>query len=310
MLNLNTFDGLKFFRDYNIDHVTSGNAHCTAGWVQIHCPFCIGSRDYHLGMHIDTGAFSCWRCGKHKQIEVVEALLSVDFNEAKRIIREYRNLSSETLLRPYGDQKFVINKPKICQLPEGTGVMQQRHRKYLETRKFDAEMLEQVWGLKGTGIIGRYKHRVIIPITLKQEVVSYQGRDITGQSALKYKACAIKDEVVHHKDILYGIDFVKNRRAVIVEGVADAWRLGKGACCTFGTSYTTTQVNFICDRLDEVFVLYDGLADDANAFGKAKKLTNILSMRGLKVELLELDEGDPAEMKQDDADYLMKELGI
>ncbi len=80
-----------------------------------------------------------------------------------------------------------------------------------------------------------------MPIQLDGSIVSWQARDITGKSNLKYISPP-KDSVL--KRTFYGIDFVqKGSTVIIVESIFDAWRLGKGvgiAC--FGTSWTEAQV--------------------------------------------------------------------
>lgn len=301
------FNALKFYKDFHIDFADSGHKRTRPGWVQIHCPFCIGSRGYHLGHHIDTGAYSCWRCGKHSQVDVVKAMLNCGTSEAFRTIKEYSDSGRGGKTSSQGKEKRSKRK-KTCVLPEGTGELTKRHRKYLEGRKFDPDKLVELWGLKGTGIVGRYKNRIIAPIMFDGELVSYQGRDITNKHELKYKACSQENEVIEHQTIVYGLDFVVGDVCIIVEGIADVWRLGYGAVSCFGTAYTLNQVNLIAERMKKVFILFD--ADEPNAIKQANKLACALSARGLEVELLELEEGDPGEMPQVEADKLMEELGL
>jgi DNA primase len=183
--------------------------------------------------------------------------------------------------------------------------MEKRHKQYLINRNFDPDKLEKTWDLRGAGYTGDYKFRIIAPIIFKNKIVSFQGRDITGQSTLKYKTCKTSEEAIHHKHILYGIDKVKNRQAVIVEGITDVWRLGEGAVSTFGISYTEKQVLFISKYLDRAFILFD---NEPTAQQKAKKLAIHLTSVGVKAEVVNIESNDPAELKQEDADYLMKYL--
>lgn len=300
------FNALKFYQDFRINYATSGNKHCLAGWVQIHCPFCTGSRDYHLGFHISSGAYNCWRCGTHGQIDVVKALLHCSYEQARETVKQYRERSVEE--EQTRKKKRNVSRFETV-LPPEAGELSERHKKYLVGRNYDVDRLVSVWGLKGTGPVGRYKHRILAPIYFRSKLVSYQGRDITNKSELKYKACAKEDEAVEHQTILYGYDYaIENDACIVVEGIADVWRLGKGAVSCFGTSFTMEQVNLLIKSFYKVYILFD--SDDANAIIMAEQLASLLSAAGKSVEILELDEGDPGEMKQSEADQLMLELGL
>lgn len=184
--------------------------------------------------------------------------------------------------------------------------MQDMHKRYLEGRLFDPGALERLWGLQGTGPIGQYKFRVIAPVLQGGVLVSYQGRDITGRQELRYKACEEKDEVIHHKHILYGSDLVQDR-VVVVEGITDAWRLGPGAVATFGCRYTAPQREALA-QFREVFVMYDSSDPVAQACGA--DLAEALALLVEHVEIITNDWKDPGSAPQDEADALMRELGF
>lgn len=297
-----SFDAIKFLRDYNIDHVIQGHSRARPGWVQIHCPFCAGSRGYHLGINLLGEYSSCWRCKGKSIPAVVQALLNCSWPQAYQLVKQY---NGRTRLPEKYQKKIKTNKNVAW--PTGTDKMTDRHAAYLINRKFDPDWLEEIYGLRGTGPVGEYKHRIIAPIFLNGQMISYQGRDITGKSDLKYKACAEIDEAYDHKNSLYAVDLVKGTSAVIVEGFADAWRLGPGAIATFGTAFKAAQVKMIYERFNRVFLLYDA---EAQAQKSAKDMGLKLSVAGVQVELLLLDEGDPGEMSQDDANHLSRELGL
>lgn len=299
------FNVIQFYKNYHITPVESGK-HYRSGWVNIDCPFCKG-KDGHLGIHISTGAVKCWKCGKHSQTDVIKALLNCDFPTAKDIQEEY---TEQRRLKHTEERTRRTHKRlnRTCEYPTGTTAMTDRHRAYLRGRGFDAEHLEKVWGLLGTGNMGAYKFRIIAPILVDGCVVSYQGRDVTGKSPLRYKACVQENEVIEHQTTVYGLDLVKGDKCVLVEGIADCWRLGPGAVSCFGTSFLLAQVNLLADRFRVCYVLFD--SDDDNAIKMAEQLACLLSARGVETEILELDEGDPGDMKQEDANKLMKELGF
>lgn len=299
------FNVIKFFIDNKLNFAKSGSKHTRPGWVNVHCPFC-GGNDYHLGIHIATGAVNCWKCGPHSQISLVKLLIDCTWAEAEEIQKEYAT-------RGTGYSNIQEDMPKrrlktVCEYPSGTYTMKTAHREYLNGRNFDDEYLEKYWGLRGTSNLGDYKFRIIAPIYFDGRFVSFQGRDYTGKSRLRYKACEQINEVIHHQNLVYGIDKVKGKRCIVVEGITDVWRLGDGAVCCFGTAFTFSQINLLRTRFKEVFILFD--SDDSNAIKMANKLGVMLSASGLSVEILELEEGDPAQMPQDEADNLMNELNL
>ena len=309
------FDVIKFYKDYSIPIQDRGK-HVTAGWVNVGCPFCKGSS--HLGVHINSGAVKCWSCGKHSMISVIMALLDCDFPAAKDIHEEY-NQNNRTKYNTERTRTRQKRHKTICEYPTGTGPLTERHKAYLSGRGFDAEHLEEVWGLLGTNHIGDYKFRVIAPIMVDGIMVSYQGRDITGKSELRWKACKQEDEVIEHQTIVDGLDYIHDRKAVIVEGRADTWRLGPGSICTFGIAFTLAQVNLIAERLDVAFIMFDA---EEQAQKQAQELAALLSARGVEVELIDISDTppeclvdpekgiDPGNLQQWYADKIMKELGF
>lgn len=299
------FDVIKFYQAHRINYTTRGKK-STKGWVQTRCPFC-HSTDYHLGSHINTGAFNCWKCGKHKQTDTIKELLGISFGEANEIRKKY---STDSEIKTYVG---VPEKPtrtllRACPYPCGTSELKPRHKAYIASRKFNPERIIKLWGIRATEAVGKYKWRVIIPIMYEGKMVSYQGRDITGKSDLKYKACIKEEELINHQHLVYGIDNVVGECCVVVEGVFDVWRLGYGAVCCFGISYTMQQVNLIAKRFKKVFILFD---TEDRAQLQAQKMGVLLTGRGVDVEILELEgAADPADMEQREANQLMKELGL
>jgi DNA primase len=269
----------------------------------VQCPFC-DDHSNHCGVNPIKSRVACWRCGHHYLDQLIAALLGVSYKEAKEIIKEY---SSDDLNYSYTSEKKRQNKS--VSLPKGTGELQQIHINYLLQRNYDPEEIKKVWGIKGTGPIGEYNFRIIIPITFENKLVSYQGRDVTERSSLRYMACKPEEEVVLHKNILYGLENIKDRKGIIVEGAFDVWRIGEGALATFGTSYRNRQITCIKKYLDQAFLLFD--PGDIEAQKKAKGLARSLASLKVKTELIELPEADgkdPGDLSPDEGKYLRKFL--
>jgi len=297
------FDPKQFLDQFGIPNTDRGK-HARAGWVQIKCPFCTGHEGWHGGFNIQGEYYNCWRCGWRSLPDIIMRLLECNYPAAKTYINKYgntlldkRDIDKNQLSRsyPYIDMSF----------PPDSRQLSVSHRKYLRKRNFDPDKLEQEWKLKGTGNVGDYKFRIIAPIFLNQKMVSFQGRDITDKQFAKYQACERKDEIVHHKHTLYGIDKIRNRVAIVVEGVFDVWKFGPGTVGTFGIEFTNSQVRIMIEKLDKVFIFYD--AED-QAQRQADKLGMLIDGLGKDVELLTPDFGDPADLPNKEAKELRKEL--
>ena len=296
------FDFKRFCREHSIRVITEGHKHTQGGWMNFPCPFCAGNEGYHLGWDERVDRFNCWRCGFHKHTEVIASLLRIGESEAVKVWKQYQG-------RPVKRSELKIeskaDRGRVVHLPAGATDLKAIHRRYLKGRKFDPKKLAEIWGLKGTNYTGPYKFRVIAPIHLDGELISYQGRDITDRSELKYKACRQENERVPHQDSLYGIDKVSGDSVVIVEGITDVWRLGPGAVATFGIDFTKAQV-LLMKRFKRRFVFFD--TADSQARAQARLLAREISAWKGEVEIVEADYADPGSMPQKKADRLMKEL--
>ena len=311
------FNFKKFCFNFNIRIATKGK-HVTPGWLNIDCPFC-GGNDGHLGVHIDSGAIKCWKCGPHGTTSLIMKLCNFDYVMARTIEDQYETIGG----RKYVREELVEatkRQTAVCPYPTGSIPLQDRHKAYLEARGFNPSELESTWKLFATDNIGPYKFRIIAPIFINGVMVSYQGRDITGKSGLRYKACKQEDEVIQHQNVVYGLDLAKGDDCIVVEGITDAWRFGSGAVSCFGTSYTTAQTNQIAENFNRCFILFD--ADDDNALAMSYSMAALLNGRGLTVEVIDISDTtpdklvdpskgiDPGNLKQGYADYIKKELGL
>ncbi len=293
----------KFLEDNNIEYLTEGHKHCRPGWVNIKCPFCTGHEGYHLGYDLHKNYFHCWRCGGHSVLQTIQKLTGTSKSEALQIISQYKGYSPlpKTAVRQVKRKRF--------RYPSGTAELGEKHRKYLESRNFDPNKLQQEWGLLGAGPVALlddidYKFRVLAPIQYRGKVVSFQARDVTERAKMKYLACPKPREVIHHKQILYGIDKCKKDAVALVEGITDVWRLGPGAVACFGISWKMAQAALLAQRFQRIFILFD---DDPQAKQQASALEAELAFRGKEVEI-EYIQGDPGDMPQEEANYLMSQL--
>ena len=319
---MKSLDIIQLYKDYNISFLTSGNKHCSPSWIQINCPFCEGSKDYHLGFHKTKEYFNCWRCGGHKLDSTIAALTGFNIFAAKDLINQYRTGRAVSLITPNNPQrtsKVILPGAKLTPIdPKNNDVgghfstlspemvCHGQALAYLEKRGFKGQNLVDLldtYNLHFTGPVGMYNFRIIAPIYFNGELVSYQGRDYTGKSQLRYMACKKSEEVKDHKNCLYAMDLATTDTVVIVEGIVDQWKLGKGAVATCGQAFTLPQVKLLVKRWPHRVVLYD---KDAV---KAKELANVLSGFSGKTELACLNNlKDPGELTVEMGREVMKKL--
>lgn len=293
-------------RDRGIDTAPRGHSHSRKGWTNVECPLCDGSRGFHLGYNHEKDYTYCWRCGWHRKEDVLKALVRGTEAEARRLLKQYQVRGERRSTKDDKEPK-TASQGKV--LPSGCGPINKRHRQYLEGRGLDPDVVEPLWGLLGTGPVSEkgYAHRIIAPVRFDDQIVSFQGRDITGLSQLRYKACPQEREIIPHQDVLYGLDLVRGEDVVVVEGIADVWKLGAGAVATFGIDYSISQVRLL-HPFRRRFIMYD--SHEPQAMSKAEELAAELSIFSGEVEIVDLEEDDPAAMKAADARALMRELGM
>lgn len=295
-----SFDAISFFQQFGIDYRMEGHKHCRNGWVQIRCPFCFGNEGWHLGYEFEKDWWNCWRCGFHRTWDVLLALLG-SRSLAKECLAKFRGRET------FRQRKKAERKTAVLELPPGLQPLTKRARKYLEGRRFDPDLLEVVWRIQSTSNFGDLKYRIYAPIYLNHRLVSWQCRDVTGKSNLRYLGQSQDKEIVNNKDTLYGIDHVIGQSCLIVEGITDVWRFGPGAVATFGIKYRQSQVIMLLNRFSTFHVLFDPA--DPQAQIQANRLSRDLAAFGRSVKVWMPDtELDPGDMPQDDADAFMREI--
>lgn len=300
----------KLLQDYGIPYVTeSEHHHASADWINIHCPFCAGSKNFHLGINLYQPTSShCWRCGGHSTASVLSRILNISTEKAKNLIQEYAG-PTVTIRKKAEEPRVSIFPIKFPQ--PYFEHLNEAGKRYLERRGFDPEKLEKKWKLKQTGPISfldkiSYGNRIIIPIHWDGQLVSFQTRDITGKLDKRYLACSMKREIIHHKHIVYGKEekWSKYPALIVVEGVVDVWKLGSSAVATFGTSFTMEQVLALSRIHNKFFIVYD---NEPQAQQQARKLAVKLKALGKKV-FIETVDTDPGDMDLSDARHFVKQL--
>lgn len=291
-------DMQALLRGHGVEITVKGK-HTTPGWINMRCPFCQDASN-HLGWNVGGQYFNCWKCGSHGLDDTLAELLGVGYHEVPTIKSRYAMRPSAAVV----EAEPEVVRPQQIVVPGAD--LGRRHYDYLRRRDYDPYRLA-CWQLQGTDHLarGHEKLRIFCPIYHDGRVVSWQGRDITGRNELRWYSCPKEKELRDHKHCLGGEQLVPADSVAIVEGFTDAWRLGRGAVCTFGTDYLAEQV-FLLKRYRRRFVVLDAEAKDPNARLQADKLCHQLSAFGGETILVELDADDPGALDQEYADYLME----
>jgi hypothetical protein len=306
-------DIITLYNDYGVEHLTEGNKHCSPGWVNTHCPFCEGSNNYHLGYNFNNNYFVCYRCGWHPVSKAISLLIGISEGQVRDIVKRYGILVPRLIKTP--DVK--VEKREFS-IPTDCSVLLDHHAKYLRKRKFDVEDIMNIWYIMSTGptsildvirngkrILLNYRHRILIPFYWNGKMVSFDARDVTGKAINKYYACPKERELIEHKSILYCKQEALQDTAICVEGPTDVWRFGVNSFATSGIKYTPAQVRLMARMFKRVPVCFDG--GEPQAIAQANKLVADLKFRGVDSFRVDI-EGDPGNMEQGEANYLVKQL--
>lgn len=264
------------FRQHGEDH------HVTHGWLGCNCPWCGGS-GFHFGFHLGSGAASCWKCGPHNRTAAVARLCKISYESAGKL------LGDEKRQGVAGRRERPVT---ALVMPKGVEPLGLAHRRYLGDRGLPADAVENLWGVRGIGLLGGYlAWRLWIPIRNPAgETVSWTTRAI-GDQKLRYISAAADQESEPHRELLYGAELARDA-VIVVEGPTDAWAIGPGAVATCGVGFSPQQVAAISHYPVRV-VCFDR---DRQAQRRAIRLCESLAVFPGKVSNVELETGgDPAD---------------
>ena len=291
------FDVTKFLNEYNISY-SEGVKNVGTGWVGLDtCPFCEAT-GYHFAINTEHKGGNCWVCGATcNPLGLIKKTLNVPIHEAYNIIGKFCNDIVD----------YVDRKPsKEVMFPSGMNDIDIIGINYLRRRNYNHVQIIKDYGIKQTGAVSNlvtegsqqnFKQRIIVPIIMNHEVVSYTARDMTDKSDKRYLNPVIEAVQISPASAIYNIDTVKDK-CIIVEGVTDVWRMGKETISLQGVKHTAAQVCFLAEkRLKQIYVMYD-----INAEKEALKLANSLSGVTGSVDIVALNTAsDPGELSDFEA---------
>lgn len=306
MIHADQIDLTEYLDSRGISYDPPGSKNVGRNSVGISCPFC-GDHEYsganHLGIKLDTKQWYCWICGAGRNkgfLSLVAKLENCSYRQAQKILESFVH-SDRALVERIEESPIRTLSGPFSLPPEAQDELLPLHRAYLESRDFDPDFIFNKYKLRCVGPISkRWKFRLIIPVFYRHNMVSFLGADITRKKKEKYKNALIEESQIPINHTLYNLDTAKHT-LIVTEGVTDVWRVGDGACALY-TKHATRQQLKILSNFDRVFIMLDSDAKDA-----AEKLAHNLS-GFTETEIIELDEGDPADMKPDDVKHLRHEI--
>jgi len=303
-MDLELVDTKSLLSDLDIEYKTSGK-NIGSGCIGIVCPFC-GDQSNHCGIFIKKNLFKCWVCGqKGSIVHLIKEIKGISFRKSVNIIRDYvqdsslyrlneKDLTEANSVRS-NRQSVAYPSPILDSIPEP-------HRQYLLSRNFDPDLLIKKYGLKFTYNTGDYRFRIIAPISVGGKAVSWIAADVIRKGGIPYLKCPLEMSIISVNNCLYNIDSVGSV-AILVEGITDVWRMGDGCVASMTKSINSAQIQQLSDHgVKKVIIMFDADAIDGAKIAAGK-------LRGLfSVDVIELSEGDPADLLASDVMDLRAEI--
>ena len=298
------FDTLTFLEDYNIDYKESGK-NIGRNWYGLKtCIFC-GNESYHMGISKKSKFTSCFVCGEGVSLfGYIKERLKLNNREVYAIINKYSTDHQEYEEIICGDEVVLPSNMKR-NIPK-------RAYEYLKVRGFNTFKLRDEYGLRFTkhhstaekdGLRQDFSFRIMIPVVYNRKLVSWSGRDYTGQAETKYLHQEKSLCTSVPADTIYNTGSVTDR-ACIVEGFSDTWKMGNESISGQGIKFTKNQLNQIKDlNLKRVAILLDENADEP-----AKHLADQLYGTVDDIRIGYLEHGDPGDLSYKDAFELKRKL--
>jgi DNA primase len=296
-INLEYIDFREVLDNLGINYSESGK-NVSNGWIGTQCCWC-GDSSNHLGINIESGSCSCFKCG---QSGTIINYLAEELNSFEKAIEVLRDATPRELT---GKESTIKERSVNVILPKNAvRKITPYHAGYLHERGFDYKKLTNKYNFHFCGPVGKWKNRIIVPITRRYKLISFTSIDISDDANIRYKHLSAEESIIHVKELIYGIEHTNQSTCCIVEGLFDMFRIGDGAVCGFGTKITSKQ-KLILSKFSKILIAFDG--DEAGREG-ANKLANELAPL-VDVEILDLPEGkDPDKLDKEDIKFIQNKL--
>jgi len=289
----------NYLKDKEIEYKTDGK-NISDGWIGISCLFC-GDHAEHLGINKTNGYFTCWLCSENGNfINLVKKIENCSYYEAKNIAKKY-DYENVSYVKEIEIKKYI---GKVLP-PECSEKFLNIHLNYLKNRNFNPHELIKRWKLQSVHTVGKYKFRIIAPVIVDNQVVNFVACDASNKADVPYLFASNKKSIMPINSCLYGADSIKSE-VIICEGVTDVWRIGENSISTFGKVMTKNQVVMLLKKeVTRAIIIPDSDAINAG-YRTAELLSGIID----DVELVILQQGDPADLTTKEVNELLIKLDL
>lgn len=264
------------------------------------CPYCPSKgkspdTKFHLGINFKTGNFKCFRCNTagtlHDLQQHIKGALSFGVHDyGSTSLEDLKNRLNSTL-KLKEDPTYDLDQFSWPISEDDTPVAY----KYVKERGFSDEEM-RVYDLRvgrayfeGENQIKKWSGRVLFPYYEDGDVTFVVGRAYTGKDPKYLNSPTGKDRVV------YGIERVQNRTAILCEGFISAKAAerhsGVSGLSTLGKTLSPRQLTRIQQTCDTVFVCLDGTDDVLRS--ERSRINRQLIRAKIKVYEVLMRHGDP-----------------
>ncbi len=225
-----------------------------SGWVEADCPFC--GKDGHFGLFFDvksgykSGGYKCFKCDEKGTLKYLIKYLKIDYS--------FGELHDEVPDIYYYDIKDNLSTTSIPKEYKN-----KQHYDYVLNRVKDKDITDMA--MFGGVPYGFLKDYCIFPIKDVKDFSKnhgFVGRDITGESAIRY----FNSKGSKFDKLLYGLKSGETKNAILVEGIFDALSVERAVkrygdvngYATFGKKISTDQINkLLAIGVENLFFMYD-----------------------------------------------------
>jgi hypothetical protein len=279
------FAASSFLADHGIEV-----GEVTRSYLNAPCCWCHGSSTSPtpLGFHRTGGYVTCFRCGSHPLVHTIARILHLSIPQAQAIRGQYTYADAS-------QKSLEITFASSCTPPGGP--LTPRYRAYLESRGLDPELIALEYGVLASGPICRwygetrdwkgvdFSDRLVVPISDRLgRVVAFQGRTIARNEPMRWKFPPLDRVAAHYKETLYNLHRHQGDTVAVVEGIPDAWKLGRGSVASYGTSMSQTQIRLL-GGFRRVVMLFDS---EPAAQARARRVAREISALGARVDVCDL----------------------
>ncbi len=316
-------DWEKFCNSQHIEYQKTAASE-SRGYINIHCPYC-GDADqgHHLGLH-RSGSYVCYRDkvghrGKNPRYLIMR-LLGCSFDMADSYVSEdivelsdFDEAVAQFLSEPTEETRTLQLPNTFRPLRDNRGRAKMYWEYLVEDRGFPEGKMKSL--VKRYNLLycdkGEWRGRIILPVYLQGELVSWTGRTVYETEELRYKTLSHRkvdstgsQALVNIRHVLYNFDNAVRRTrkvGVIVEGPLDSINVdffghkkGITSVSAFGTGISPEQIEWLTTLGDNCDKLVS--CGDRNAEG------NVLDIMSSTVDLgignvdLPDEADDPAEL--------------